>query len=64
MADEMVAPMDGHVDACWDLETVVQMESYLVDDLAGDWVGAMEWLMATYLVDVTAVSMAALMAVC
>lgn len=64
MADEMVALMDGHMDVCWDLVTVVQMESYLADDLAGDWVGAMEWPMAAYLVDVTAVSMAALMAVC
>jgi hypothetical protein len=64
MADEMVALMDGQMDACWDIVTVVQMERFLVDDSADDWVGAMEWLMAAYLVDVTAVSTAALMVVC
>ena len=64
MVDEMVALMGGKMDACWDIVTVAQMENELVVDLAGDWVGAMVLLMATYLVGVTVVSMVAWMAVC
>lgn len=60
----MVALMGGEMDACWDIVTVAQMENELVVDLAGDWVGAMVLLMATYVVGVTVVSMVAWMAVC